>query len=126
MSDWPTLPSKTAHYFVGSQYFGKSLVHGQSKSAAFFCRECAALWAVVSVEDCRDSDLFQNACEKHNNYNIFTYGQPPGSLIPAVYLGAIEAAAGSPLLLKNLPRKLLEREFAIHVANAQKDIDGHN
>lgn len=102
-----------AHYFIGQRYFGKATVHPQSRSTAFFCRTCAEIWARVMVDDAKDCDLFQNACEKHSNHEIWTRNQPPGSIIPTIYIDAIDAAAGSPLLLHNLPRELLLREFLL-------------
>lgn len=102
-----------AHYFIGQRYFGAASVHKQARSAAFFCRTCAEIWARIMVDGATDCDLFQNACEKHSNLEIWTHNQPPGSIVPTTYIHAIDAAAGSPLLLHNLPRELLLREFLL-------------
>jgi len=110
-----------AHYFLGQRHLGASSVHAQSRSHCFFCPGCADIWARIMVEAARESEVHTNACAKHTNTQTFTHGQPPGSMLPALYLFLVEAAAGSPLLPENFPAEALARELFLHLNLAKKD-----
>jgi len=104
------LERKTAFYFLGKRLLGQSLVHPQSKSHAFFCGRCGDIWARVIVEGAFWR-VWENACSKHENKEIYTWDQPPGSIVPPGFTTVVEAAADDPLVLERLPRDALRYEF---------------
>jgi hypothetical protein len=107
-----------AHYFIGKEYSGSADVHPQSRSYCFFCPSCNDIWARVVI-DKADGEVRTNACSVHTNISTFTYGQPPGSIIPTMVLEIVEAAGLSPLLIQNLPLSLLQREFNLHLSHVE-------
>jgi predicted RNA-binding Zn-ribbon protein involved in translation (DUF1610 family) len=110
-----------ADYFVGSRYFGASQVNPKSRSLAYFCPTCGEIWGRAVVENCEEWDLYTNSCEKHENRNIYTHGQPPGCFLHAFFVNCLDAVAWSPVVLSNFPPELLRREFELTINHALKE-----
>jgi hypothetical protein len=114
--------SIVASYFLGKSFVGTAEVDSQAYNIVLFCGKCQDVWARVINQKSDHTHVVENACERHENKSIYTWGQLPGSLIPTFMIHCVDAAGMSPLLLTNLPPSLLRREFDLEMAEAVKHL----
>jgi len=106
-----------ADYFIGNEYYGRSMVPNQqpyaADSIAMFCPCCGEVWGRIVVEGRPYWRVVTRACRKHTPTSALDWGAVPGSMLSQNLDPAFSVNAYSPMALEKAPEALLKYELEL-------------
>lgn len=104
--------AKTAHFFLGNQYMGSSLVPDTSRAYAFFCHTCGEIWGRIVIEGA-SWELEHTPCIHHKCLGVIDWGRIPGSFLNHRMEAKHTPIWGQANCLDFLPESVLQYEFTL-------------
>ena len=111
-------------FFIGNQYYGRSIVSETPCSLAFFCRSCGDIWARIVSTDAATRvintwQVRQVPCKNHTPVGVEDWETCPGSVLNNFVRWEFVGMLSKANCIEALSREMLVYEFELAIKAAE-------